>query len=79
VNPRGRGHAARAGASSTDENERSKASGFCLDVTLLIFDIIFLLYIYTRLHLGHVLLKLLKFNKYCSTFVLFDKKFPILD
>jgi hypothetical protein len=21
----------------------------------------------------------LKFNKYCSTFVLFDKKFPILD
>jgi hypothetical protein len=25
------------------------------------------------------LLWALKFNKYCSTFVVFDKKFPILD
>jgi hypothetical protein len=30
-------------------------------------------------HLGGVLFEELKFNKYCSTFVLFDKKFPILD
>jgi hypothetical protein len=29
--------------------------------------------------LGVVWLKELKFNEYCSTFVLFDKKFPILD
>jgi hypothetical protein len=50
VNPRGQGHAARAGASSTDGNERSEASGFCHDVTLLIFDIIFLLYIYVYIY-----------------------------
>jgi hypothetical protein len=29
--------------------------------------------------LGLVWLDVLKFNKYCSTFVLFDKKFSILD
>jgi hypothetical protein len=29
--------------------------------------------------LGGVWFEELKFNKYCSTFVLFDKKFPILD
>jgi hypothetical protein len=29
--------------------------------------------------LGGVWFKELKFNKYCSAFVLFDKKFPILD
>jgi hypothetical protein len=29
--------------------------------------------------LGHVWLGVLKFNKYCSTFILFDKKFSILD
>jgi hypothetical protein len=28
---------------------------------------------------GGVWLEELKFNKHCSTFVLFDKKFPILD
>jgi hypothetical protein len=31
------------------------------------------------INLGGVWLKELKFNKYCSTFVLFDKKFLILD
>jgi hypothetical protein len=30
-------------------------------------------------YLGPVWFGVLKFNKYCSTFVLFDKKFPILD
>jgi hypothetical protein len=29
--------------------------------------------------LGRVWLEVLKFNQYCSTFVLFDKKFLILD
>jgi hypothetical protein len=29
--------------------------------------------------LGPVWLEVLKFNKYCSTFVFFDKKFSILD
>jgi hypothetical protein len=33
----------------------------------------------TALVLGGVWFKELKFNKHCSTFVLFDKKFPILD
>jgi hypothetical protein len=32
-----------------------------------------------RLALGPVWLEVLKVNKHCSTFVLFDKKFPILD
>jgi hypothetical protein len=30
-------------------------------------------------HLGPVWLEVLKFNKHCNTFVLFDKKFSILD
>jgi hypothetical protein len=30
-------------------------------------------------HSGGVWFEELKFNKHCSTFVLFDKKFPILD
>jgi hypothetical protein len=33
----------------------------------------------TSYNLGGVWLEELKFNKHCSTFVLFDKKFPILD
>jgi hypothetical protein len=32
-----------------------------------------------KLSLRGVWLEELKFNKHCSTFVLFDKKFPILD
>jgi hypothetical protein len=33
----------------------------------------------SRLNLGSVWFEVLKFNKHCSTFVLFDKNFSILD
>jgi hypothetical protein len=34
---------------------------------------------FSQKYLGGVWLEELKFNKHCSTFVLFDKKFPIWD
>jgi hypothetical protein len=37
------------------------------------------LFLLDIMHLGPVWLEVLKFNKHCSTFVLFDKKFLILD
>jgi hypothetical protein len=43
-------------------------------LTLITYNIIICLY-----NLGPVWLEVLKFNKHCSTFVLFDKKFSILD
>jgi hypothetical protein len=35
--------------------------------------------VHHRIKQEGVLFEELKFNKHCSTFVLFDKKFPILD
>jgi hypothetical protein len=42
-------------------------------------NLVFFLYMFFSENLGPVWLHMLKFNKHCSTFVLFDKKFPILD